>query len=97
MTDLELFDSRGQFQMPPAEVIASMDDDVRERWLSVAEASAETSQVEADLKAAESHVQSLIEETRELETEIRTRWPGQTREQAIREFLATERAKRNWR
>jgi arginine deiminase len=94
MSELELFDSRGRFVLPSPDVIAKMDEATRERWLTVAEAAQEHDAIAADLKAAESRVTELMEQTHDLDAYIRENFPAQSREAAIREYLATERAKR---
>ena len=96
MTDLELFDSRGKFVMPSEEQINALDADTRGRWQAVRNAAFEHDAAKVELKTAETRVVDLMTEVGEVETYIRDRFPGQTREQALREFLATERAKRGF-
>ena len=54
MTELEIFNSRGGFQMPSAEAIAALDDDSREKFRAVQEAATENETCKANLDARHS-------------------------------------------
>lgn len=94
MSELELFDSKGKFVFPTEQQIAELDDGTRERWAAVRDAALDHDEINAAIKASEQRVIALMKEATELEQYIRTTFPGQAREQAVRDFLATERIKR---
>lgn len=88
---LELFDAKGAFVMPSVEAIQQMPDDVRERWMAVADAATETNAIESELKSAEANVSDLIKQVHDLEGFMRERFPSQSREAAIREWIGVQR------
>lgn len=94
MSDLELFDGLGRYKHPSEEQIAALDEPTRERWAKVRDAAAESEAIDADLKAAQQRVTDLMTEVRDAENFVREHFPAQSREAAIRDYLATERMKR---
>lgn len=99
MNEIQLFDSHGQ--MLPLQTIApqleNADPATRERFEAVRVAYEQAHDIEAAIKFSTDRVADLVSEIREADNLLRANYPSQTREQAIRDFLFTERAKRGIR
>jgi hypothetical protein len=87
MTELEIFNSRGGFQMPSAEAIAALDDDSREKFRAVQEAAAENETCKANLDAAHEAVSVAYDEREAALAATRKR----THVDNAKEFIASER------
>ena len=99
MQEIELFDSHGA--MRPLDEIApqleSADDATKQRFEAVKVAYETSRDIEAAIRFSTDRVTSLVNEIREAENLLRTHYAPQSREKAIRDFLATERIKRGIR
>lgn len=99
MQEIELFDSHGAMR-PLDEIagqLANADDATRARFEAVKVAYDECAGIEGAIKFSTDRAVSIVSEIREAENLLRTHYAPQTREQAIRDFLATERIKRGVR
>ena len=89
----ELFDKHGQFVHPTEEQIASLDPATRERWASVRDAYAVSKEIDDALAASNERITGLMKDVRDAERYLQEHYPAQTREAAVRDYLATERQK----
>jgi hypothetical protein len=87
MTELEIFNSRGGFQMPSAEAIAALDDDSREKFRAVQEAAAENETCKSNLDTAHKAVDVALAEYHAAQAAL----PRRTQTDNAREFIASER------
>jgi hypothetical protein len=90
MTELEIFNSRGGFQMPSAEAIAALDDDSREKFRIVQEAAAENEADKQKLDAAIAAVTAAHAEREAAHAAVRRR----SHTDNAKEFIASERMQR---
>ena len=91
MTDLQLFDSKGNFQMPDDAAIAALDPATRELFKAVQTAAQELVVVNAELKAAEQKVRDLMAEHAEADKDLRTLRPSVSLVDAARIWILSQR------
>jgi uncharacterized protein YlxW (UPF0749 family) len=93
MSAFELFDGFGRFLMPSSAQVSALDEKTKQRWSAVRDAAAESTAADDALTAAQARVTQLMSDVRDAEAFVREHFPAQTREAAIRDYLATERMK----
>jgi hypothetical protein len=91
---IELFDANGGFVMPAAEDLDSAPQEVRDAFQVVQDAREHNIRCDAAHSDARTRVHDLMTEITTAERDFERHHKAQNREAAVREFLATERARR---
>jgi hypothetical protein len=89
---IELFDSRGKFVMPSADQISELDEATQARFRAVQEAAPELEAATDNREAAEQSRDALYAERNAIDKQLRE-LPRMTREQLVKQHIASERAR----
>lgn len=79
MNQVELHDSRGQFKMPAADVIATFDKPTRALWDAVAKADAAVKAAQTNIITAKAHVDTCTVNLADTEQFLKAFGPEPTR------------------